>query len=124
MEASIPGTPGEAWLERNVLQNLLDELAARNFETLGPVLRDGAVTLERVRSVEDLPIGWRDTQSPGSYRVEATGSERVFDVLHGHSGLKRLTFTPREELIQIETEGVGRPFIVRPTLPAPAKIAE
>ena len=120
MEASIPG---EAWLERAVLQNLLDELAARNFETLGPVLRGGALTLERIRSLEDLPIGWRDTQSPGSYRVEATGSERIFDVLHGHGGLKRLTFAPREELLQIETEGVGRPFIARPTLPAPAKIA-
>ena len=120
MEASILG---EAWLERNVLQNLLDELTARGFETLGPVLRDGAVTLEKVRCIEDLPVGWRDVQSPGRYRVEATGSERVFGVLHGHSGLKRLTFAPREELLQIETEGVGRPFVAHPTLPAPERIA-
>jgi hypothetical protein len=110
-------SPRAEWLERPALQNLLDELAARGFETLGPVLRDGALMLESVRCVEDLPSGWRDIQGPGSYRVEPTGSERVFDVLHGHSGLKSLTFAPREELLQIETEGVGRPFVARPCLP-------
>ncbi len=111
------------WLERSALQHLLDVLAARGFETLGPVLADGSLSLEPVRSASQLPAGWRDVQEPGRYRLEATGSERVFDVLHGHGGLKRLTFAPREELLQVETEGVGRPFVARPTLPEPRKIA-
>ena len=60
----------EVWLEREALQQLLDELDSREYETLGPVLRDGAVTLEAVRRIEDLPVGWRDEQGPGRYRVE------------------------------------------------------
>jgi len=118
--ASIPEA---AWLERGALQKLLDELVARGFETLGPVLRDGSVSFEPVRRIEDLPVGWRDQQGPGRYRVETTGTDRVFDVLHGHSGLKRLVFAPREQLLQVETEGPGRPFVARPTLPEPAKVA-
>ncbi len=113
----------EFWLERAALQDLLDALATRGFETLGPVLLDGALSLQPVRSVAELPVGWRDVQEPGRYRLERTGSERVFDVLHGHGGLKRLTFAPREELLQVQTEGIGRPFAARPTLPEPAKIA-
>jgi sulfhydrogenase subunit beta (sulfur reductase) len=113
----------EDWLEREALQHLLDTLAARGYETLGPVLSEGAVLLEPVTSVNDLPVGWRDEQGPGRFRVSKTGGERVFDVVHGHGGLKRLSFAPREELLQIETEGVGRPFSAQPTLPEPAKIA-
>ena len=115
--------PQTVWFERPVLQRLLDALAAREFQTLGPTLREGSVVLEPVSRVEDLPIGWRDEQRPGRYRVEATGTERIFDVLHGAGGLKRLTFAPRETLLQIETEGIGRPFVARPTLPEPAKLA-
>jgi ferredoxin len=113
----------EAWIERSGLQQLLDEFASRGFEILGPVLREGAVILEPVTRIEELPVGWRDEQEPGRYRVSATGSARVFDVLHGHGGLKRLSFAPREELIQIDTEGIGRSFSARPTLPEPGKIA-
>jgi ferredoxin len=115
---------GEAsWLERGALQQLLDELSSRGFETLGPVVREGAVFLEPVKRIEDLPVGWRDEQTPGRYRLSHSGGERVFDVLHGHAGLKRLSFAPREELLQIDTQGVGRPFTARPTLPEPARIA-
>ena len=113
----------DVWLERRALQHLLDELHSRGYETLGPVLRDGTVALDGIERVEELPIGWRDDQRPGRYQVEHTDGERVFDVLHGPGSLKRLTFAPREELLQIETEGIGRPFTARPTLPRPAKIA-
>jgi hypothetical protein len=126
MEAEVSvseSISGEFWLEHGALQQLMDLLGSRGFEIHGPVVRDGAVLLEPVRRIEELPRGWRDDQSPGRYRLEATGSERVFDVLHGHGGLKRLTFAPREQLLQIESEGIGRPFTARPTLPEPAKIA-
>jgi ferredoxin len=115
--------PGELWLERGELPQLFDGLLARGFEVLGPVVREGAMLLEPVRGVNELPRGWRDAQGPGRYRLEATGSDRVFDVLHGHGGLKRLAFAPREQLLQIETEGIGRPFSARPTVPEPEKIA-
>ncbi|MGH0034050.1 MAG: 4Fe-4S dicluster domain-containing protein [Myxococcota bacterium] len=115
--------PEASWLERSALQSLLDELEARGYETLGPVARDGAVSLEAVQRVEELPVGWRDEQQPGRYRLESVGGERVFDVVHGHGGLKPLVFAPRESLLQIETEGVGRRFTATPTLPEPKKLA-
>ncbi len=90
---------------------------------LGPVLRDGAVVLDEVRRVEDLPVGWRDHQEPGRYRLDDVGDERVFGVVHGHAGLKPHTFAPRESLLEIRTEGLGQPFEARPTLPQPERLA-
>lgn len=113
----------ESWLARGDLQRLLDALAAQGFRVLGPVARDGAVVLDAVRRVEDLPVGLRDVQAPGRYRLEADGGERVFGVVNGPGGLKPLAFAPRETLLQIETEGLGRPFRAQATVPAPEKIA-
>jgi len=113
----------ERWLPRGSLQSLLDELFAGGYETLGPVLREGSVTFAPVRRVDELPVGQRDEQSPGRYRAEPVGGERVFDVVHGHAGLKGLCFAPREELLRVETEGIGRPFTAAPTLPPARKLA-
>jgi sulfhydrogenase subunit beta (sulfur reductase) len=113
----------ERWLEHASLQKLLDALAEQGFRTLGPVLRDGAVTLGEVGSASDLPVGWRDVQEPGRYRLEESGDGRYFGALHGADGLKRFVFAPRENLLQIDTEGPGRKFTAHPTLPEPEKIA-
>lgn len=118
-----PPERNEAWLARGDLQQLLDALAGRGFRVLGPVARDGAVALGEVRRVDELPVGLRDVQEPGRYRLEAGAGDRVFGVVHGPGGLKPLSFAPRETLLQIETEGLGRPFTAQPTLPPTRKIA-
>jgi ferredoxin len=118
-----PPVQNGSWLARGDLQRLLDVLAARAYRVLGPVVRDGSVVLDEVRRVEELPVGMRDVQEPGRYRLAPDGGERVFGVVHGPGALKPLAFAPRESLLQIETEGPGRPFTARATLPAPEKIA-
>ena len=118
-----PSERNESWLARGDLQRLLDALASGGFRVLGPVARDGAVVLDTVRSIDELPVGLRDVQAPGRYRLEKDGSDRVFGVVNGPGGLKPLSFAPRESLLQIETAGLGQPFTARATVPAPEKIA-
>jgi len=103
------------------LQRLLDVLSVRGYRIVGPIVRDGSVVWETVRLVSDLPIGWRDQQEPGRYRLEQTGSPSVFGVVHGPQSLKPFVFSPREPLLQIERSKDG--FAARPTLPQPEKIA-
>jgi sulfhydrogenase subunit beta (sulfur reductase) len=110
------------WLRRADLQLLLDALARRGYRVLGPVARDGAVGLEEVAAVEDLPVGLRDHQEPGRYRLEATDSGRAFDVVNGAGGIKRHTFAPRETLLQVEIEDGGR-FRAEPARPRAERIA-
>ena len=103
------------------LQRLLDALAARGYRVAGPVVRDGAVVWETIRQVSDLPIGWRDQQEPGKYRLERTDSNHVFGIVHGPQSLKPFVFAPREPLLQIER--VNGQVTVHQTVPQPEKIA-
>jgi sulfhydrogenase subunit beta (sulfur reductase) len=108
-------------LPRGDLQRLLDALSVKGYRIVGPMVRDGSVVWETVRSVSDLPIGWRDRQEPGRYQLEQIGSHEVFGVVHGPQSLKQFVFAPREPLLQIERTKDG--FATRPTLPQSEKVA-
>ena len=103
------------------LQRLLDALSTRGYRIIGPTAHGGSVVCETVRSVSDLPIGWRDQQEPGRYRLEQTGSREVFGVVHGPQSLKPFAFAPREPLLQIERKKDG--FVARQMIPQHEKIA-
>jgi sulfhydrogenase subunit beta (sulfur reductase) len=123
------GNPAESseavwWLAREAFPRLLSALAARGYRTVGPVVRDGSVTLETIARMEDLPRGWRDWQEGGVYRLEPQASGRLFDVVNGPESLKRFTFAPREPLLQIEiAPGAGGSFRVQELTPEPERIA-
>jgi sulfhydrogenase subunit beta (sulfur reductase) len=108
-------------LPRASLQRLIDALHAKGYRVIGPVLRDGAVAWDTIRTVSNLPVGWRDAQDPGRYRLEQAGSEEIFGVVHGPHSLKPLTFAPTEPLLQIERSRDG--FSARPTPPPAEKVA-
>mgnify|MGYP001822152845 CR=1 FL=1 len=117
----VEGRP--VWLARNGLQQLVDALREGGRRVLGPVLRDGAVAFDEIRVLSDLPVGWRDEQQPGSYRLRDEGDERVFGVVHGPGSIKPFVFAPRESLLQIESDGPGRPFRASATVPEPEPVA-
>jgi sulfhydrogenase subunit beta (sulfur reductase) len=108
-------------LPRAALENLVAELRGRGYAVIGPVARDGAVVYDEIASAAELPVGLRDRQAPGAYRLESTGSPRAFDVVNGPGSLKRFFFAPREPLLQIDTG--DRSFTAREILPAARKIA-
>jgi ferredoxin len=81
------------------------------------------VVLGRVRRVEDLPVGWRDRQAPGAFRLERADDARVFGVVNGPGSLKPLVFAPREPLLQVEISGPREAFRAEPALPEPETIA-
>lgn len=103
------------------LQRLLDALSGKGYRVVGPMVREGSVVWETIRRVSDLPIGWRDQQEPGRYRLEQTGSNEIFGVVHGPQSLKSFVFAPREPLLQIERRKDG--FTTIPALPQPDKVA-
>ncbi|MCP9468824.1 MAG: 4Fe-4S dicluster domain-containing protein [Nitrospira sp.] len=100
---------------------LLDALQAKGYCVIGPTLRDEAVVWDTITRVSDLPIGWRDRQEPGRYRLERTGTGEIFGVVHGPQSLKPFAFAPRESLLQIERTSNG--WSIHPLFPKPEKIA-
>jgi len=110
-----------ALLPKSLFQRLLDTLQTMGYRVVGPAVRDGAVMWETIRQVADLPIGWRDVQEPGRYRLEQTGVTRIFGVVHGPQSVKPLAFAPREPLLVIERKN-GQ-VSAQPTLPNSEKVA-
>jgi sulfhydrogenase subunit beta (sulfur reductase) len=110
-----------AVLSKAGFQRLLDVLVEKGYRVVGPVLRDGAVMWETVERTADLPIGWRDQQEPGRYRLERSGDDRIFGVVHGPQSLKPFSFPPREPLLTIERS--KNSFAAAPTMPKSEKVA-
>lgn len=108
-------------LSKPSFQQLIDVLRSSGYRVVGPIVRDGAVVWDTVQQTGDLPIGWRDIQEPGRYRLEQTGDDRIFGVVHGPQSLKPFSFAPREPLLTIERTQNG--FATTPTIPQSEKVA-
>jgi sulfhydrogenase subunit beta (sulfur reductase) len=87
------------------LDALIATLAARGYETKGPVVRDGAILPGPVGGITDLPVGVRDAQSPGRYRLEQGEGDAVFSWAVGPGSWKVEFFPPAQELWQSTREG-------------------
>lgn len=57
------------FLDRSNLQCLFDQLIGLGYEVIGPRVDDAAIVYDVISSVDDLPRGWTDEQSPGHYRL-------------------------------------------------------
>ncbi len=100
--AEAPPAEGTWLLAKANLQILIDRLRAEGRIVLGPTVAEGAIVVDEIRSLDQLPIGWRDEQAPGHYRLErrteGPEAERVFDFTVGPTSPKRWTFPPRTPL--------------------------
>jgi len=114
--------PEARFLPRTELQRLINALHAAHYRCIGPQVKDGAVCFDRITRSEQLPVGYRDRQLPGHYRLDRESDERMFGWANGPQALKPLLFAPRESLWRVERAddgGLGFASIV----PDPAPLA-
>jgi ferredoxin len=87
------------------LDALVKVVLARGFRAVGPVVRDGAVTLGEIAGVADLPAGWHDSQAPGSYHLGHSGDGRLFDWAVGPHSVKAEVFPPSVSIWRAQAPG-------------------
>jgi len=106
-EATNPGVSQPAFriLDASQLQKLIDELLHRDYEVIGPTVRDGAIVYDRVGSVEDLPAGWTDEQEPGSYRLKHRRDQALFAYTVGPQSWKKYLHPAELRLWEAGREG-------------------
>jgi len=110
-------------LPRASCQRLLDVLAEAGYQCLGPTARDGTIVYDRLTSIEQLPVGIRDHQAPGEYRLESGAAPRWFAWANGPQALKPLVFSPHEVLWRAQQNQQGLTFEAhRPEPPLTAVI--
>jgi hypothetical protein len=101
---------GQRWfLSTSDLDRLISELRADGYVVIGPVHRDGAIIYDEIWSAADLPVGLRDLQAPGSYRVEQRGDDAYFGYVVGPHSWKRFLYPPRVRLLSIGKDGKVTP---------------
>jgi hypothetical protein len=78
-----------AVLEAAQLSKLIETLAHRGYEVVGPTVRDGAIVYDRIESAGDLPAGWTDEQEPGHYTLKRREDGALFGYAVGPQSWKR-----------------------------------
>lgn len=81
-------------INRAQLPELLKLIARKGYKLLGPTVRDGAIVYDEIGADSDLPIGWTDRQSGGSYKLEKTDSKRIFGFTLGQQSWKSFFYPP------------------------------
>ena len=76
------------------LQTLIELLGGQGYTVVGPRVHDGAIAYEQISTVEDLPSGWTDEQSPGHYRLRRRDDEALFGYAVGPHSVKQFLFPP------------------------------
>lgn len=96
------------FLLRSRFQSLLDSLRDDGYQCLGPQVHEGAIMLRPLDSVEQLPRGIGDRQSPGNYRLSELSTERLFAWANGPQAMKPLDFPTRESIWRVQRDADGR----------------
>jgi ferredoxin len=94
-------------LELDGLSHILRALQSRGYQVLGPVYREGAIVVDTITSVADLPRGYGDVQSPASYAVTHDGGEALFGFVIGPVSWKKYLNPPRVKMFSATKSGKG-----------------
>jgi ferredoxin len=70
------------------LAPLVAALSEDGYCVVGPTVRDGAITLAELSSVDDLPYGWGVAPGPGSYRLVRRRDRAAFGYVAGPQSAK------------------------------------
>jgi formate hydrogenlyase subunit 6/NADH:ubiquinone oxidoreductase subunit I len=92
-------------IESAVLGQLLEAIAARGYALIGPTLREGAIVCDTIRSVDDLPRGYGDVQSPARYELRRVDDGTYFSYVVGPVSWKKFLFPPRMTLFSATRTG-------------------
>jgi len=114
----VPGIGSRVVVDRHGFGAILEALVETGHELLGPTVRDGAIVLDRLRGVDELPRGVGDEQAPGHYRLRERGDAALFGYAASPHSYKRDLLPPRVPLVQIRRSADGRLSVAAPPPPA------
>jgi sulfhydrogenase subunit beta (sulfur reductase) len=118
---AAPGT-GDRWLLTvDGLGALLGLLRSDGYKLVGPTVRDGAIVHAEISSIDDLPVGWTETQEAGTYRLKRRSDGALFGYSVGPQSWKQLFFVPRLQLLRIRRK--DGTFAVESDATAPPRLA-
>ena len=108
-------------IDKPSLQGVFDVLKTLDYTLVGPTPEDGAIVYAEIAGLDDLPIGWKDEQAPGSYQLTRRNDNAYFGFVVGPHSWKKYLFPAELKVLSIERQNGG--FEVKPTRPATPRYA-
>jgi len=99
MNSSLPRVSANVTVPKAGLQQVFDNLRAAGFALVGPTVRDGAIVLEALERLEDLPTGWGEESEAGKYRLRKTRENYYFRFNAGAFSWKPFLYPARLKLL-------------------------
>jgi succinate dehydrogenase/fumarate reductase-like Fe-S protein len=97
--------PAAGIIDRSQIDALLAILQKRGYSVIGPRVHEGAITYKSITSSADLPIGWKEEQRAGSYRLTKRNDETLFGFNTTPQSWKQFLHPPVSKLWQSEKNG-------------------
>jgi len=119
MSPETPRVSASVVIPKASLQVVFDHLRATGFRLIGPTVRESAIVLDEIAGLEDLPLGWTDTQEPGRYRLQRTRAAEYFGFTVGPQSWKQFLHPARLQLFSVERKN-GDLTVRKAQEPAPA----
>ncbi|TYB43922.1 4Fe-4S dicluster domain-containing protein [Actinomadura chibensis] len=110
-----------ATLELTGLGPLHDALRRAGYTVIGPTVRDEAIVLAELDSIDRLPYGWGVRLGPGGYRLRRRDDGAAFAHAAGPQSWKPFLHRSRVKLWEATRTGDG--FEVRDRPPEPERLA-
>lgn len=92
-------------IDSDKLQHLIAALQKKGYDTIGPVREDDSIVYEKIKSVDELPVGWIDEQLPGTYRISKTDGQAYFGYTLPAQSWKRFLYPPFTKLFSARKVG-------------------
>ncbi|MBU0518983.1 4Fe-4S dicluster domain-containing protein [bacterium] len=89
-------------VRREDLPQLFNILIKDGHQIVGPTLRDGAIVLDVLEGVAELPLGWTDEQDKARYRLVKRKDEALFGYSCGPQTWKKFLFPPDHILFKAD----------------------
>ena len=81
-------------IDREGVDTLISALIERGYEVVGPTVRGQTILYDTITSTGDLPVGLRDRQEAGTYRLEERDDDALFGYVVGPQSWKRFLTPP------------------------------
>jgi ferredoxin len=94
-------------IEREHIDSLFAALAELKYQLIGPTVHDGAIHLEEITSVTQIPVGWADQQDGGAYRLKKRNDKALFGYVVGPHSWKKFLHPPTIRLWHGKRDGRG-----------------
>ena len=96
--------------ERAELDTLIETLKRRGFKVIGPTVGDSAIIYDELTDANDLPIGWTDEQTNGTYHLKRRDDAAVFAWTVGPQSWKKFLFPPIQKIFAMHRSPKGLDF--------------